>query len=209
MASAFVVAIFALVTTAAAVTDGYTNHTVGGDAGWLFNSTTKKTSADYKSWAVNQTFNLGDYLIFNTNSNQTVIQTYNETIYKNCNDDDASDSDVFEYDGGSDVFGEVMTIAIPLTIEGSNYYFSYPGDDSVQCENGMAFEIAVQHGLGLPPSLNQPPPPPYTPPASPSDAQSPTTATATTNQKSEGSNLRQILVYYYYALLLFFGILLL
>lgn len=40
----------------------YTNHTVGGPAGWFYNINTKKTSADYSAWAAKQTFNLGDYL---------------------------------------------------------------------------------------------------------------------------------------------------
>lgn len=40
----------------------YTNHSVGGDAGWFFDSTTNKTSADYNAWAAKQTFSLGDYL---------------------------------------------------------------------------------------------------------------------------------------------------
>lgn len=54
--------VVALLITAAAAADTYTNHTVGGDAGWFFNSDTAKTSADYNAWAAKQTFNLGDFL---------------------------------------------------------------------------------------------------------------------------------------------------
>ncbi|KAI8571913.1 hypothetical protein RHMOL_Rhmol01G0157300 [Rhododendron molle] len=52
--------IAAAATPAAATT--YTNYTVGGAAGWLFNKSTITCSANYSSWAANQTFDLGDYL---------------------------------------------------------------------------------------------------------------------------------------------------
>lgn len=111
--------------------------------------------------------------VFNTNTNQTVIQTYNATTYKNCTADYASDDDTFQYQGGSNEFGKAMTITVSLTLEGQQYYFS-DADDGSQCLNGMAFEIKVGHGIGLPPSLNQPPPPPYVePPSTVEDAESP------------------------------------
>lgn len=47
---------------AASQSTGYTNHTVGGSAGWFFNIKTQKASADYSAWAAKQTFNLGDTL---------------------------------------------------------------------------------------------------------------------------------------------------
>uniref|UniRef100_A0A5B7BKP8 Putative cucumber peeling cupredoxin-like n=1 Tax=Davidia involucrata TaxID=16924 RepID=A0A5B7BKP8_DAVIN len=188
---AYVTVIPLLIITVAADTPAtaYTNHTVGGTAGWFFNSTTNTSSTIYSSWVANQTFNLGDYLIFNTNTNQTVIQTYNETTYHSCSTDDSSDDDTFQYDGGSNQFGEALTIPVPLTIEGPNYYFS-DADDGVQCQQGLAFEIVVSHGLGLPPSLNQPPPPPYEAPLSPAGAQSPP-VTVVANQPS-GGGLRSV-----------------
>ncbi|KAF2315373.1 hypothetical protein GH714_038966 [Hevea brasiliensis] len=163
-----------MITAAASQTPptAYTNHTVGGNAGWFFNSTTNISAANYSSWAATQTFNLGDFLIFNTNSNQTVIQTYNESTFKSCTTDDASDNDTIQYDGGSMVFGEALIIPVPLTIKGPNYFFS-DADDGTQCQRGLAFEIQVNQGLGLPPSLNQPPPPPYIAPPGPDSAQSP------------------------------------
>lgn len=112
------------------------------------------------------------YLVFNTNSNQTVILTYNETTFNSCTTDDASDNDTFQYNGGSTEFGQSMTIAVPLTITGPNYFFS-DANDGIQCQRGMAFQISVNHGQGLPPSLNQPPPPPYVAPPGPGTAQSP------------------------------------
>ncbi|XP_031376690.1 cucumber peeling cupredoxin-like isoform X2 [Punica granatum] len=128
-----------LVATAAA----YTNHTVGGEPGWFFNATANTSSANFSDWAASQTFGLGDYL------------------------NDASDDDTFEYNGGNAAFGERLTIPVPLTHEGLNYFFS-DTDDGVQCVNGMRFAVDVKHGAGLPPSLSQPPPPPYTsPPQSP------------------------------------------
>lgn len=101
-----------------------------------------------------------------------MIQTYNETAYRNCTADD-SDNGTFIYSGGGASFSEALTIRVPLTIVGPNYYFSDAADDGIQCRSGMAFEIKVQRGLGLPPSLNQPPPPPYAEPPGPDTAQSP------------------------------------
>ncbi|KAG9445193.1 hypothetical protein H6P81_016533 [Aristolochia fimbriata] len=151
---------------------GYANHTVGGSAGWFFNSTTETPSANYSIWAQSLKFNLGDYLVFNTNSNHTVVQTYNETSYRNCDaGDDESDGDVSVYTGGEG-FGQPALIAVPLTKVGSNYFFS-GADDGDECEHGMKFEIKVNQGRGLPPSLNQPPPPPYKDPSqSPPDSPS-------------------------------------
>ena len=106
-----------------------------------------------------------------------MVQTYNETTFRSCNTDDASDDDTFHYDAGANKFGEALTIAVPLTIEGSNYYLS-DADDGVQCQNGLFFEIDVKHGQGLPPSLNQPPPPPYTEPPSADSPPSPTVTAA-------------------------------
>ncbi|KAK1376274.1 cucumber peeling cupredoxin-like [Heracleum sosnowskyi] len=144
----------------------YTNHTVGGAAGWFFNADTGTPAAKYSDWATNQTFNLGDYLIFKTSTNQSVIQTYNATTYKNCSIDYSEDDDTFSFTSGNNKFNQSLTIAVPLTINGTNYYFS-DSDDGVQCEQGMAFEIVVKYGSGLPPSLNQPPPPAYVEPSPP------------------------------------------
>lgn len=57
--------VIAVMLTAAAsqtTPTGYANHTVGGRAGWFFNSTTNTSAANYSSWAATQTFNLGDFL---------------------------------------------------------------------------------------------------------------------------------------------------
>ncbi|KAL7125853.1 hypothetical protein ABFS83_14G144000 [Erythranthe nasuta] len=161
-------ALLMLITAAAAASDTYTNHTVGGDAGWFFDSTTNKTSADYNAWSAKQTFNLGDYLIFNTNTNQSVIQTYNKTTFASCSIDDSLDTDTFVYDSGSDGLGNPTVVSVPLTIASTQYYFSAAGD-GIHCRHGMAFTIKVATGLGLPPNLNQPPPPPYAPPPGPAD----------------------------------------
>lgn len=150
----------------AAAAAAYTNHTVGGAAGWFFNADTATPAAKYSDWAATQTFNLGDYLIFKTSTNQSVIQTYNETTYKNCSIDYSEDDDTFSFTSGNNEFNKSLTIAVPLTINGTNYYFS-DSDDGVQCERGMAFEIDVKYGSGLPPSLNQPPPPAYVEPSPP------------------------------------------
>lgn len=162
MAMAVIVIIAAASTTAAAA---YTNHTVGGAAGWLFNAATNTSSTNYTSWSNSQAFSLGDYLIFNTTSNQTVVQTLNETTYRSCTTDDSSGNDTSVYEGGNNSFDQALTVEVPLIFEGVNYFFS-DADDGEQCQRGMAFQIVVSHGQGLPPSLNQPPPPPYKEPPS-------------------------------------------
>lgn len=101
-------------------------------------------------------------VVFNT-ENQTVIETQNITTYRSCSADDASDESTFVW--GDDSVGVKKTIAVPLVTEGTYYYFSDAGDGQ-QCQQGMAFAIEVNHGLGLPPILAQPPPPPYMEPPS-------------------------------------------
>ncbi|XP_010272630.1 PREDICTED: cucumber peeling cupredoxin-like [Nelumbo nucifera] len=195
-------AVVALLITAAAAADTttpppYTNHTVGGDNGWFFNPTTNTPATDYTKWAATQTFNLGDYLIFNTNSNQTIIETYNQTTYKNCNSTDALDSDTFIY-GESNRIGESFTVAVPLVKVGNTYYFS-DAENGVQCQKGMGFAIVVGQGRGLPPSLNQPPPPPYAEPPVADSSQTPPSTVSTGQQERfynsgfrirNGANLR-------------------
>ncbi|RZC83628.1 hypothetical protein C5167_046417 [Papaver somniferum] len=97
--------------------ESYTNHTVGGASGWYFNRSSNKSITDYSKWASGKTFNLGDYLIFDTNTNQTVIQTYNETAYKICNADDTTDASV--YSGGAEI-GKQVVLSVPLIIEGAD-----------------------------------------------------------------------------------------
>ncbi|XP_076954504.1 early nodulin-like protein 18 [Bidens hawaiensis] len=173
----------------------YTNYTVGDKSGWFFDPGTTTASADYARWAANKNFSLGDYLIFNTNSNQTVILTYNETTYRSCSIDNSSDSDTFVYSQGN-VIKQPLTVAVPLTIEGPNYFFS-GANDGIQCENGLAFGINVTHGVGLPPSLNQPPPPPYVDP--PSNADGSDTPTVTSQPSGAGlsgaDNVRRVVCY--------------
>lgn len=125
--------------------------------------------------------------MFKTTSNQSVIQTYNETTYRSCSADDALDSDTFLYDTGSNAFDQALTIPVPLTNEGSNYFFS-DANDGVQCQQGMAFEIHVAHGLGLPPSLSQPPPPPFNEPPGPDSARSPPASFPTGGSEVPGND---------------------
>ncbi|KAK6141012.1 hypothetical protein DH2020_025250 [Rehmannia glutinosa] len=153
--------VVALLITAAAAADAYTNHTVGGDAGWFFNSTTNKTSADYNAWAANQTFSLGDYL-----RGSAIIPIHFSTV-------------------GAAISWGATVISVPLVIEGTQYYFS-DADDGGQCQHGMAFEIKVSHGLGLPPSLNQPPPPAYVPPPAAADEGQSPPITVVTSPPSGG-----------------------
>jgi len=139
----------------------YKNHTVGGADGWFFNATSNTTSGNYSSWAATETFYLGDYLIFNTNDNSSVVATSNSTTYSLCDpsEDDGLETYIYGDGGGGEggpEEGEVM--AVPLIYEGTYYLFS-EANGGAQCQQGMRFEIKVAYGRGLPPDLAHPPPP--------------------------------------------------
>jgi len=140
----------------------YRNHTVGGTDGWFFNAKTNATSGNYSDWAAGETFYLGDYLIFKTNDNSSVVQTTNATTYDLCDASEDLEQTTSIYGGGGGGGGGLEqnnTIAVALTFEGTNYFFS-EADGGAQCQQGMRFEIKVEHGQGLPPSLEHPPPAP-------------------------------------------------
>lgn len=95
--------------------------------------------------------------VFNTDTNHSVVQTYNFTTYNLCDYDDALDSDtkIWSAADPSNTATIAVTIAVPLLKEGTTYFFSsdYDGD---QCNNGQRFKIYVSHGKGLPDSLKSP-----------------------------------------------------
>uniref|UniRef100_A0A0E0MM45 Phytocyanin domain-containing protein n=1 Tax=Oryza punctata TaxID=4537 RepID=A0A0E0MM45_ORYPU len=136
----------------------YKNHTVAGADGWFFNATTNTTSGNYSDWAAGETFYLGDYLIFKTDDSSSVVQTSNATAYTLC-DAEGPETLIYSPGRGDAASSHAATIAVPLTVEGANYFFSDAGDGA-QCEDGMRFEIKVAHGRGLPPDLAHPPPAP-------------------------------------------------
>ncbi|KAG6570434.1 hypothetical protein SDJN03_29349, partial [Cucurbita argyrosperma subsp. sororia] len=109
----------------------------------------------YKNYTVGDSLGcLGDFLIFNTDNNHSVVLTYNFTTYKLCDYDDASEHDTTEWSAAdpSATTPYAVTVAVPLLKEGTNYFFSghYDGE---QCQNGQQFKINVTHGQGLPKSM--------------------------------------------------------
>ncbi|XP_052184820.1 blue copper protein-like [Diospyros lotus] len=135
--------------------EAYKNYTVGDSLGWYDNLL--KPTVNYQKWAAAKNFSLGDFLIFNTDSNHSVVQTYNATTYKLCDHEDASENDTIEWSATdpSATTPQPVTVPVPLVKEGTNYFFSgfYDGE---QCKNGQRFKIDVAHGQGLPPSLRDP-----------------------------------------------------
>ncbi|CAA6657034.1 unnamed protein product [Spirodela intermedia] len=133
--------------------EGYRNYTVGDSLGWY--DKLKEPKVDYKKWVAGKNFSLGDFLIFNTDKNHSVVQTYNATTYQRCDYKNAEDDTV-----------------------GMNYFFSglYAG---AQCRHGQRFKINVTHGHGLPESLRNPPPAAEAPP--PDDGGVPETTVPTTS----------------------------
>ncbi|KAI3924283.1 hypothetical protein MKW98_032484 [Papaver atlanticum] len=144
-----------LISRSVLVVEAATNHTVGGQLGWYDNL--MKPDANYQKWVSGKEFSLGDYLIFNTDSNHSVVQTYNVTTYKRCNSDDAEVDDTTEWSSAdpSATAPLPVTVAIPLTKEGMTYFFSSDYDGE-QCKHGQHFKINVLHGSGLPPSMKTP-----------------------------------------------------
>ncbi|KAM0997140.1 hypothetical protein ACFX13_007090 [Malus domestica] len=144
--------------------EAYKNYTVGDSSGWY-------ESVNYQKWVAAKTFSLGDFLIFNTDTNHSVVQTYNLTTYKLCDYDDALENDTMQWSAAdpSNTAVREVSVAVPLVKQGMNYFFS--GDyDGGQCKNGQHFKISVTHGQGLPKSLQSP--------TTPTQDQSPGPATA-------------------------------
>nr|XP_043631694.1 cucumber peeling cupredoxin [Erigeron canadensis] len=139
------------------ITSAYKNYTVGDDLGWF--DKLEKSTVNYQKWASSKTFSLGDFLIFNTDNNHTVVQTYNSTIYNLCDDSDSLDNDTFHYASPdpSAAIVHPVSVAVPLLKVGPTYFFSSDYDGE-QCENGQKFSINVTQGQGLPPDLRPPSP---------------------------------------------------
>lgn len=77
-----------LITAATAASDappgtGYTNHTVGGAAGWFFNGTANTSATNYSSWVATLTFNLGDFL----SKLRTRLTWFIVSLFGGCDDD--------------------------------------------------------------------------------------------------------------------------
>ncbi|XP_059665436.1 early nodulin-like protein 18 [Cornus florida] len=136
--------------------EAYKNYTVGDSLGWYDNQ--MKPTVNYQKWATGKNFSLGDFLIFNTDSNHSVVQSYNFTTYKRCDYDNALENDTTEWSAAdpSSTTPQPGTVAVPLLKVGMTYFFSgdYDGD---QCRNGQHFKINVTYGQGLPASLKDPP----------------------------------------------------
>ncbi|PIA59972.1 hypothetical protein AQUCO_00400687v1 [Aquilegia coerulea] len=144
-----------LLSSCSTFVEAYKNYTVGDSLGWYDNS--EKSTIDYQKWASGKDFSLGDFLMFNTDSNHSVVQTYNITTYTNCDSDDADTDDTILWSEAepSAIATRPVTVSVPLLKEGVTYFFSgdYDGD---QCKHGQHFKINVAHGQGLPKSLKDP-----------------------------------------------------
>ncbi|RID52258.1 hypothetical protein BRARA_H02870 [Brassica rapa] len=129
--------------------DAYKNYTVGESKGWF--DIQERPSVNYQKWADSKSFSLGDFLIFNTDSNHSVVQTYDFKTYKSCDYNNNEDNSTKEWSAAkpSATSPVPVSVKVPLVKEGSNYFFSgnYDGE---QCKFGQHFMINVTHGQGLP-----------------------------------------------------------
>lgn len=100
------------------------------------------------------TYHFANFAVFNTDNNHSIIQTYNVTIYKLCDDSDALDNDTIEWSAAdpSSTAPHSISVAVPLIKVGETYFFSSDYDGE-QCLNGQRFQINVTYGQGLPPGL--------------------------------------------------------
>ncbi|GAA0139739.1 hypothetical protein LIER_01226 [Lithospermum erythrorhizon] len=153
--SSLIIFFILFVVTSSTKVGAYKNYTVGDTLGWYDN--TEKSNIDYQKWTAGKTFSLGDFLIFNTNNNHSVIRTYNITTYKSCSYEDSVDNDTTQWSGDdpSNTSPHPVSVPVPLMKTGPTYFLSgdYDGD---QCRNGMHFSINVTYGQGLPKSLKDP-----------------------------------------------------
>ncbi|KAM7513856.1 hypothetical protein LguiA_003439 [Lonicera macranthoides] len=135
--------------------EAYKNYTVGDSLGWY--DTLEKPSVNYQKWVASKNFSLGDFLLFNTDTNHSVIQTYNFTTYDECNYEDALDNDTVQWSSAdpSNTSPHPVFVAVPLLKQGLTYFFSSDYDGE-QCQNGQRFKINVTYGQGLPKSLRDP-----------------------------------------------------
>ncbi|XP_061372575.1 early nodulin-like protein 18 [Gastrolobium bilobum] len=136
--------------------EAYKNYTVGDSLGWFDNLENPKVN--YQKWVVNKEFSLGDFLIFNTDNNHSVVQTYNFTTYKQCDYEDAQDKDTIQWSASDPSNTQIhpVSVPVPLVKEGMTYFFSSDYDGE-QCMNGQHFKINVTYGQGLPKSLKNSP----------------------------------------------------
>ncbi|KAI8544306.1 hypothetical protein RHMOL_Rhmol08G0286200 [Rhododendron molle] len=127
-----------------------TEHVVGGTSGW----TIPQNGAEaYVSWASNQTFVVGDTLIFNFATNAHDVLQVTKDSYDACTD--------------TNPIGNPITTGpanITLTSAGDHYYICTYGR---HCESGQKLTITVSAtgtpGAAPPPSTTGAPPPPSTP----------------------------------------------
>ncbi|KAG8388926.1 hypothetical protein BUALT_Bualt02G0176000 [Buddleja alternifolia] len=142
--------------------EGYKNYTVGDSLGWYDNLENPKV--DYQKWTANKNFTLGDFLIFNSDNNHSVIQTYNFTTYNLCDYQDSLENDTIEWssDDPSSTTPHPISVAVPLRKVGMTYFFSSDYDGE-QCQNGQHFKINVTYGKGLPKTLSDDSPAPISP----------------------------------------------
>lgn len=97
------------------------------------------------------------FIVFNTDNNHSVVQTYNSTAYKLC-DDSSDDTTQWSAADPSNTDTHAVTVSVPLVKEGMIYFFSSDYDGE-QCQNGQRFQINVTHGQGLPKDEDQAPGP--------------------------------------------------
>ncbi|KAF6156690.1 hypothetical protein GIB67_017826 [Kingdonia uniflora] len=132
-----------------AATSAQTTHVVGGELGW-----TVPSAGAYATWAVNQTFTVGDTLLFNFATGSHDVVQVKKADFDACT--------------STDPIGKVMATGpakIVLSTEGENFFICK--FDS-HCSLGQKLDINVtsSSGKATPPSGSRTPPSTKTPPSS-------------------------------------------
>ncbi|KAG8495193.1 hypothetical protein CXB51_012810 [Gossypium anomalum] len=133
----------------------YKNYTVGGSLGWF--DALEKPEVNYQKGLIPRTsaWEISS-VIFNTDNNHSVIQTYNFTTYKFCDYDDALQKRHDRMVGRrSFVHGASSNLSSGSSTERRDELSLSSDYDGEQCNNGQHFKINVTHGQGLPKSLDR------------------------------------------------------
>ncbi|KAJ4746502.1 Blue copper protein [Rhynchospora pubera] len=133
-------------------------YTVGNSAGW-------DISADFPSWVRNQTFYVGDVLVFQYNKYHTVNEV-DKSGYDNCSTDNTLLTD------------STGNTTVPLTAPGNRYFIC---GVLTHCLGGMKLAVTVERNRTLSPIGA-----PVGAPLSPFDPQS---ATSPASAITDGNNL--------------------
>ncbi|XP_044468978.1 blue copper protein-like [Mangifera indica] len=119
--------VYLLVTLSIALTTNATTYIVGGTSGW-------DISSDLESWAQNKVFNVGDTLVFQYSSSDSVCEVKRKS-FKACNTSNSLNT----FSNGNRT--------VQLTQPGKRYFIS---GNKLYCLGGMKLQVIVEGDASSP-----------------------------------------------------------